>query len=106
MHADPTPEPPTPVMLESAVAANSSLTDPASSAPAGEGRLTRGRGSVSGNLAGMARGEGSKAALEGSHPSITEAATKMLSGECDRFLTCREVSFHLVFMNVQGSAYG
>ncbi len=89
LHADPTPEPPTPAMLDSAVAANSNVTEPASSTPAGEGRLTRGRGSVSGNLAGMVKAEGSKPAPEGSYPSVTEAATKMLSGEYNAILTCQ-----------------
>lgn len=64
-------------MLESAVAANSSLTEPASSAPGGEGRLTRGRGSVSGNLAALGMPEGTGQA---SNPSITDAAAKILSG--------------------------
>ncbi len=62
-------------MLESAIAASSSLTEPASSAPAGEGRLTRGRGSVSGNLAAMTEGS-----MQASNLSITDAAAQMLSG--------------------------
>ena len=76
-HADVTPEPPTPATLESIAAANSSLTEPASSAPGGEGRLTRGRGSVSGNLAALGRPEGS---AQAGNPSITDAAAKLLSG--------------------------
>ena len=72
-----TPEPPTPAMLESVAAANSSLTELASSAPSGEGRLTRARGSVSGNLAALGRPEGS---AQASNPSITDAAAKLLSG--------------------------
>ena len=76
-HAELTPEPPTPAMLESIAAANSSLTEPASSAPGGEGRLTRGRGSVSGNLAALGRAEGS---AQANNPSITDAAAKLLSG--------------------------
>ena len=76
-HPDFTPEPPTPAMLESIAAANSSLTEPASSAPGGEGRLTRGRGRVSGNLAALGRPEGSAQAND---PSIADTAAKLLSG--------------------------
>ena len=69
-------------MLESALEANSSLTtEPASSAAGPKGRLTR--GSVSGNLASLGslgRAEAGQADAQASHPSITEAATKMLSG--------------------------
>ena len=76
-HPDLTPEPPTPAMLESIAAANSSLTEPASSALGGEERLTRGQGSVSGNLAALGRIEGS---AQAGNPSITDAAAKLLSG--------------------------
>lgn len=68
-------------MLESALAAASSLTEePASSAQALEGRMTRGRGSVSGRLASLGRPEGSAADTQAANPSITDAAAKMLSG--------------------------
>ena len=65
-------------MLESAAAASSSLTELASSAQGGEGRLTRARGSVSGNLATLGWPESS---AQASNPSITDAAAKLLSGE-------------------------
>ena len=68
-------------MLESALAAASSLTEePASSAQALEGRMTRGRGSVSGRLASLGRPDGSAADPQPGNPSITDAAAKMLSG--------------------------
>ena len=76
-HPDVTPEPPTPAMLESIAAANSSLTEPASSAPGGKGCLMRGQGSVLGNLAALGRPEGSAHAND---PSIADAAARLLSG--------------------------
>ncbi|CAL5226040.1 g8852 [Coccomyxa viridis] len=84
--ADVTPEPPTPAMLESIAAANSSLTEPASSAPGGKGCLMRGQGSVLGNLAALGRPEGSAHAND---PSIADAAARLLSGK--RKVTIEEI---------------